>query len=190
MTFRLPLHFSRSIALLVAYFVLISTPVRLQTTSYKGTGLSPLRSINLSYNLILTSIMSPYASAKPESASGNPQSHEPLSSSSNDQAHEPLLITNAPADSPSQETQGQSIAVGSEGVQLDHLGPMVINSDGTISRISNWDKLTEPEKSRTIRLVTQRNALRVQKLKDIPPKTDEQPPSSNEDPNQPAHSEL
>ncbi|OAV93197.1 hypothetical protein PTTG_05604 [Puccinia triticina 1-1 BBBD Race 1] len=52
------------------------------------------------------------------------------SSSNDDQPHEPLMITDAPADSSDQDTKGHSIAVGGEGVQLDHLGPMVINSDG------------------------------------------------------------
>lgn len=166
--------FPRSILLVIAYFALISAPVRVATSS-KRLGLSPLRSINFP-NLFLTSIMSHDASQKLES------------SSNDDQPHEPLMITDAPADSSDQDTKGHSIAVGGEGVQLDHLGPMVINSDGTISRISNWDKLTEPEKSRTIRLVTQRNAMRVQKLKDQPPKTDEQPATSTQDPTQ--HGEL
>ena len=33
----------------------------------------------------------------------------------------------------------------SQTLQMDHLGPMVIGSDGTISRISNWDKLNQRE---------------------------------------------
>ncbi|KAG0140086.1 hypothetical protein CROQUDRAFT_28096, partial [Cronartium quercuum f. sp. fusiforme G11] len=51
-------------------------------------------------------------------------------------------------------------------VTLDHLGPMVINTDGTISRISDWDKLSEIEKTRTLRLVAQRNAQRITRLKE------------------------
>lgn len=30
-------------------------------------------------------------------------------------------------------------------LNLDHLGPMIVNSDGTVSRIANWDKMTERE---------------------------------------------
>jgi hypothetical protein len=30
-------------------------------------------------------------------------------------------------------------------LQMDHLGPMVIGADGSISRIANWDKLTQRE---------------------------------------------
>lgn len=33
----------------------------------------------------------------------------------------------------------------SQTLQMDHLGPMVIGADGSISRISNWDKLTQRE---------------------------------------------
>ncbi|KAJ7147262.1 hypothetical protein C8R46DRAFT_546167 [Mycena filopes] len=55
-------------------------------------------------------------------------------------------------------------------VKLDDLGPMVVNSDGTLSRISNWSSLTAPEKERTLRVLTARNKIRLaneeQKLKD------------------------
>ncbi|CAH7673965.1 hypothetical protein BY996DRAFT_4564971, partial [Phakopsora pachyrhizi] len=50
-------------------------------------------------------------------------------------------------------------------VTLDHLGPMVINTDGTISRISNWANLSEIERTRTLRLVAQRNEARISRLK-------------------------
>jgi len=33
-----------------------------------------------------------------------------------------------------------------ERVQMDHLGPMVIGEDGRVSRIANWDKLTDRER--------------------------------------------
>jgi hypothetical protein len=33
------------------------------------------------------------------------------------------------------------------GVRLDHLGPMVVNRDGTLSRIANWKHMTEMERS-------------------------------------------
>ncbi|PLW54584.1 hypothetical protein PCANC_04238 [Puccinia coronata f. sp. avenae] len=160
------------------FVLIISTPIR-ALANCDTPRLPVIRTFNLP-TLILTSIMSSHTSQNPESLA-----------SDNDKPREPLLITDAPADVADQVPQAHSVAVGSEGVQLDHLGPMVINSDGTISRISNWDKLTEPERSRTIRLVTQRNAMRVQKLKDQPPKTDEQPPTSNlEESGEPTHNEL
>ncbi|EGG01733.1 uncharacterized protein MELLADRAFT_31815, partial [Melampsora larici-populina 98AG31] len=51
-------------------------------------------------------------------------------------------------------------------VAFDHLGPMVINTDGSISRISNWDQLSDIEKTRTSRLVIQRNAQRLTRLRE------------------------
>lgn len=31
-------------------------------------------------------------------------------------------------------------------MQMDHLGPLVMGDDGSVSRIANWDKLTERER--------------------------------------------
>lgn len=36
--------------------------------------------------------------------------------------------------------------LGDDGIKFDHLGPMIINIDGTVSRIANWDKMTERER--------------------------------------------
>ena len=45
-------------------------------------------------------------------------------------------------------------------VKLDHLGPIIINSDGTLSRIPNWDLLSDNERSKTLRLIAARNTKR------------------------------
>lgn len=61
---------------------------------------------------------------------------------------------------------GIKLDVGSgEGVALDHLGPMVVNKDGTISRITNWDKMAEVEKKNTLRILQKRNKQRLDALK-------------------------
>ncbi|KAL1734544.1 hypothetical protein EV714DRAFT_202177 [Schizophyllum commune] len=44
---------------------------------------------------------------------------------------------------------------------LDELGPMVVNSDGTLSRIANWTEMTEAEKKNTLRVLSKRNQLRL-----------------------------
>ncbi|WWC58982.1 uncharacterized protein I303_101528 [Kwoniella dejecticola CBS 10117] len=50
-------------------------------------------------------------------------------------------------------------------IKLDKLGPMIINSDGTLSRIQNWQDLHPIEQERTVRLlVKKRNLVRLQKL--------------------------
>ncbi|KAI7950494.1 hypothetical protein MJO29_009168 [Puccinia striiformis f. sp. tritici] len=146
--------------MLVTYYsilVFTTSPIRIEATpTNKNLVLRSISSIQSNTFYILTTIMSCETS----------QNADP-SSSNNDQPNEErLLITNTPAeDSTNEDTRSRSIDVGGESVQLDHLGPMVINTDGTISRISNWDKLTEPERTRTIRLVTKRNAQRIQHLK-------------------------
>ncbi|KAF3766063.1 hypothetical protein M406DRAFT_244064, partial [Cryphonectria parasitica EP155] len=56
------------------------------------------------------------------------------------------------------EVNGQSIA-------LDHMGPMVVNRDGTISRIGNWGEMTEIERSNTLRILGKRNQLRLAALR-------------------------
>lgn len=50
-------------------------------------------------------------------------------------------------------------------IKLDALGPMVVNKDGTLSRIANWQKMTEIEKRNTLRILGQRNQLRMTALK-------------------------
>ncbi|KAJ9103030.1 hypothetical protein QFC20_004839 [Naganishia adeliensis] len=52
-------------------------------------------------------------------------------------------------------------------VTLDELGPLIVNSDGTLSRIQNWQSLSQMEKDRMIRLIVKRrNVQRLDKLKD------------------------
>ena len=50
-------------------------------------------------------------------------------------------------------------------IKLDHLGPMIVNSDGTISRIANWQNMTQLEKDRSLRLLAKRNNARIENLK-------------------------
>lgn len=49
-------------------------------------------------------------------------------------------------------------------VKLDHLGPMVVNTDGTMSRIANWELMTEMEKQKTMRVLGKRNKQRLEAL--------------------------
>lgn len=54
---------------------------------------------------------------------------------------------------------------GDTSVKLGHLGPLVVNQDGTLSRISNWGQMTEQEKKNTLRVLGKRNKLRTDALK-------------------------
>lgn len=55
---------------------------------------------------------------------------------------------------------------GGEGeLKLDHLGPMVVGQDGTLSRISNWDQMTEMEQKNALRVLGKRNKQRLEALR-------------------------
>ena len=73
----------------------------------------------------------------------------------------PLALPAAPADGTTQ----LDMSNGGTTVSLDHLGPMVVNVDGTMSRISNWDKMAEIEKKNTLRIIGKRNQSRLEALK-------------------------
>lgn len=47
-----------------------------------------------------------------------------------------------------------------ESLKLDHLGPIILNTDGTTRRIDNWDNLTEREREVTWRRIKKRNEER------------------------------
>ena len=63
------------------------------------------------------------------------------------------------------EFSSVQIEVGQAATKLTHLGPMIVNADGTMRRITNWDTLTEAEKANTMRVVGERNSRRLEILK-------------------------
>jgi len=56
------------------------------------------------------------------------------------------------------------IVVGGDKVLLDKLGPLVLNNDGSLSRISNWHEMTEIEQKNTLRIIGKRNRKRRETL--------------------------
>lgn len=50
-------------------------------------------------------------------------------------------------------------------VKFDKLGPLVVNSDGTLSRIHNWAGMTDAERERTVRVLNKRNQSRMNGLR-------------------------
>lgn len=77
------------------------------------------------------------------------------------QSAAPLAL---PWTSTSTEHDTQADVTTLQTVKLDQLGPMVVNSDGTLSRISNWADMDETERARTLRILGKRNMLRKEKL--------------------------
>ena len=53
------------------------------------------------------------------------------------------------------------LRVGGCALRVDALGPMVVNTDGTFSRITNWGEMGEAERARTVRVLAKRNAQRL-----------------------------
>jgi hypothetical protein len=44
-------------------------------------------------------------------------------------------------------------------------GPLVVNENGSLSRIANWAEMSPIERERTVRILGKRNKLRLEKLK-------------------------
>jgi len=50
-------------------------------------------------------------------------------------------------------------------VKMDALGPIVVNENGSLSRITNWDALSEREREVAKRRIAKRNKERLAALK-------------------------
>ncbi|KAK2589942.1 hypothetical protein QQS21_012376 [Conoideocrella luteorostrata] len=50
-------------------------------------------------------------------------------------------------------------------VKLDHLGPLVVNVDGTMSRIGNWVEMAQIERENALRILGRRNKQRLEVLR-------------------------
>ncbi|PIG80706.1 JmjC domain protein [Aspergillus arachidicola] len=70
-----------------------------------------------------------------------------------------------PDSSSADQTQQLDVSGDGSTVKLDHLGPLVVNQDGTLSRIANWAQMTEIEKKNTLRVLGKRNKQRMEALK-------------------------
>ncbi|KAI0633163.1 hypothetical protein C8Q77DRAFT_1158573 [Trametes polyzona] len=73
------------------------------------------------------------------------------------QAGAPLALPPPPPDE-----EAEKITInGNQTFKFDSLGPVVVNKDGTLSRIANWDKMAPIEKERTLRILVARNQIRL-----------------------------
>ncbi|KAL1877551.1 hypothetical protein VTK73DRAFT_8609 [Phialemonium thermophilum] len=78
--------------------------------------------------------------------------------------HEPLPLP-APEEG---DGDAKKLSLGGS-LALDELGPMVVNADGTLSRIANWPQMTQIERENTLRVLGKRNQLRLGALRGEPP---------------------
>ncbi|KAF9273878.1 hypothetical protein BGZ68_001132 [Mortierella alpina] len=72
------------------------------------------------------------------------------------------LALPAPEDVPK---DAQQLEVNGKDIKLDILGPVVVNEDGTMSRIDNWAEMADIEKANVRRILLKRNAQRLTRLR-------------------------
>ena len=85
------------------------------------------------------------------------------------------LLGILPPSSASDTTNKKALNLDQDGNGLslgEALGPLVINEDGSTSRIGNWAEMTDHEKQDVIRIVGARNRRRTQLLQERGEKTE------------------
>ncbi|RHZ48554.1 uncharacterized protein CDV56_105173 [Aspergillus thermomutatus] len=131
---------------------------------YHPTHLSSIHIRNQEHTYSTSATMS----ADPASPSNESQSqHQRQQEEEQEQEQEQNKPILALPEAPSAESQATQIDVSGGGstVKLDALGPLVVNQDGSLSRIANWEQMTEIERRNTLRVLGKRNKLRLNALK-------------------------
>lgn len=99
----------------------------------------------------------------PPSEQAKPTSTQDISPQNQDQAS--TSAAPLPLPSPSTNDNTTQLNVDGQAVKLDHLGPLVVNKDGTLSRIANWESMAEIERQNTLRILVKRNQVRLGALR-------------------------
>ncbi|CAM1503950.1 Fc.00g015410.m01.CDS01 [Cosmosporella sp. VM-42] len=58
------------------------------------------------------------------------------------------------------------LRVGGDALKLGSLGPLVVNPDGSVGRVTNWAEMTAGEREATLRLLGRRNQERLKVLRE------------------------
>jgi hypothetical protein len=96
------------------------------------------------------------------SPSTEPQASKPSTDTSPTVKKTPLALPAIPTSSDG--NMKLDMSNGDTSIKLDHLGPMVVAANGTLSRIANWGEMTEMERRNTLRIIGKRNQERRAKL--------------------------
>ena len=137
-------------------YTLLMTPLR-NLLQARPRPLSYLR-----YTVFRSFGLRTMATTNSNSTAPNATTNTVTSSSPTEQASEQPL----PLPEPDANSKAVVLDVGSElGVKLDHLGPMVVNRDGTLSRVANWETMADIERQNTLRILGKRNQLRMATLR-------------------------
>ncbi|KAF9909687.1 hypothetical protein EC991_008166 [Linnemannia zychae] len=82
-----------------------------------------------------------------------------------DSSSKPVLALPAPGDVASSTGGAPTLVVNGEDIKLDLLGPVVVNENGTLSRIDNWHEMSDIEKANVRRILLKRNEKRLASLR-------------------------
>ncbi|KAI1184255.1 hypothetical protein F5B17DRAFT_412732 [Nemania serpens] len=106
---------------------------------------SPIISRNRLYSTSTNSSSSPLPPTMAAPENNNSTSTTQPSAPSHPATPLPAL----PAAGDPSSLSSPTLEVGGSALRLDHLGPLVVNADGTLSRIANWEKMAEIERENT-----------------------------------------
>ncbi|KAL5119155.1 hypothetical protein ACEQ8H_002862 [Pleosporales sp. CAS-2024a] len=126
------------------------------TTSLLSTFKSPV------YLQTMSSSTPPDTCHQPNSSA--PSSSEPQNEASSHATPLPLPLPLPLPEPSSPNTTTIDMSTGGSTVKLDHMGPLVVNKDGTLSRINNWAEMSDLERQNTLRVLGKRNMLRREAL--------------------------
>lgn len=76
-------------------------------------------------------------------------------------------IPQLPAPNESDGDATHRLEVDGPAISMSELGPIIVNTDGTLRRIENWAQLTKAEQASTVRIVSRRNKKRLEALKEL-----------------------
>lgn len=95
----------------------------------------------------------------------NPQMHQPDTQGTSETTRSTTALP-LPTSTSDPGHHRRTLDVRGQGttMKLDHLGPLVVNQDGTLSRIANWAEMTEGERDNTLRVLGKRNQARLRAL--------------------------
>lgn len=108
---------------------------------------------------------SPSSSSPPSSTQQQQQEPTTTTTSNPLPLPEPPTSAGKTSTTTTTTTTTHQLTVDGAGVKLDHLGPLVVNVDGTMSRIANWEKMADIERENTVRIIGKRNQARLAKLR-------------------------
>ncbi|KAF9887590.1 hypothetical protein FE257_009803 [Aspergillus nanangensis] len=158
-----PFRISHATLFHLIFTPLISVPVRASITRFPSQSLN--RAFSVTYPECSAFHLYQHANAYSTMSTNNPDQPNQPQDNQNQELKEqstPLALPEVGSDS--KPTQ-LDVSNGESTAKLDHLGPLVVNQDGTLSRISNWDQMTDIEQKNTLRVLGKRNKLRMEALK-------------------------